>query len=76
MIEWLHNSSGKWEGSDLKLLVNHTGWMTVVAPADRPTSVRKHHVIERVCSIFVLLWLFIVCRLGVFDILCFHFAFF
>ena len=36
----------------LKPQVNHTGWMTVVAPADRPKSVRNRCVIERFCSVF------------------------
>ena len=39
--------------------------MTVVAPADRPKSVRNSCVIERICSVFVSFHLRIVCRLGV-----------
>ena len=46
----------------------HTGWMTVVAPADRPKSVRNSCVIERICSVFVSFHLCIVCRLGAFVI--------
>ena len=49
----------------LKPLVNHTGWMTLVAPADRPESVRNSCVIERIWSISVYFHLCIVCRLGV-----------
>ena len=44
--------------------------MTVVAPADRPKSVRNSFVIERIYSVFVSFHLCIVCRdrLGVFVI--------
>ena len=45
-----------------------TGWMTVVAPADRPKSVCISGVIERICSVFVSFNLCIVCRLGMFVI--------
>ena len=38
--------------------------MNAVAPTDRPKSARNRRAIER--SIFVLLLLWIVCRLGVF----------
>ena len=37
----------KFEGWALKSYVNHTGWMTVVAPADRSKLVRNRCVIER-----------------------------
>ena len=60
---------GKWEGWALKPLVNQPDLMTVVAPADRPKSVRNSCVIERICSVFVSFHLSIVCRLGVFVIL-------
>ena len=33
-------------------LGNHTGWLTVIAPADRPQSVGNRCVIERICSVF------------------------
>ena len=62
---WLYGDCRKWEGW---AQVNHTGWMTVVAPADRPESVRNSCVIERICSVFVLFHLCIVCRLEVFVI--------
>ena len=52
----------------LKPQVNHTGWMTAVAPADRPKSVRNSCVIGRICSVFVSFHLCIVCRLGLFSI--------
>ena len=42
--------------------------MTVVAPADRPKSVRNSCVIECICSVFVSVHLCIVCCLGVFVI--------
>ena len=57
---WLHGDCGKCKGRAFKPQVNHTGCMTVVAPADRPKSIRNSCVIERICSI--------VCRLGVFVI--------
>ena len=42
--------------------------MTVVAPADRPKSVRNNCVIGRICSVFVSFLLCIVCHLGVYVI--------
>ena len=39
-----------------------------VATADRPKSVRNSCIIERICSVFVSFYIFIVCRLGVFVI--------
>ena len=50
------------------IMVNQTGWMTVVVPADRPKVVRNSCVIERICSVFVSFHLWVVCRLGVFGI--------
>ena len=46
---------GTSEGWALKPLsqINHTGWMTAVAPADRPKSVRNSCVVEYICSVFV-----------------------
>ena len=35
-------------------LVNHTSWVAVVTPTDRPKSVRKSCVIELVVALFVL----------------------
>ena len=60
--------TGSWKVWSLNLPLTHTGWMIVVAPTDRPKSVRNRCVVERFCSVFVLLWLCIVCRLGVFVI--------
>ena len=34
---------------------NHTGWMTVVAPTDRPISVLNRVVIERFSVVFALI---------------------
>ena len=34
--------------------VNHTGWVAVVTPTDRPRSVRNRCVIELFCDFFVL----------------------
>ena len=34
--------------------VNHTSWMTVVTPSDRPKSVRNRCVIELFGDVFVL----------------------
>ena len=31
--------------------VNHTGWMAVVTPTDRPKSVRNRCVIELFCGV-------------------------
>ena len=59
---------GNWGGLALKPQVNQTDWMTVVAPADRPKSVRNICVIERICSVFVSFYLCVVCRSGVFVI--------
>ena len=40
-------------GWALKTRVNHTGWITVVTPTDRPKSARNRCVIERICSVVV-----------------------
>ena len=50
---WLHGCCGEWEGSAYKP-VNHTSWVTVVTPTDRPKSVRNRCVIERFGGVFVL----------------------
>ena len=34
--------------------VNHTSWVAVVTPTDRPKSVRNRCVIELFCGVFVL----------------------
>ena len=68
---WLHSDYGKWEGWALKTQVNHTGWMTLVAPAYRPKSVRDSCVIERICSVLVSFHLCIVCCLEVYFLFSF-----
>ena len=45
---------GKWEGWDPVNRFNHTSWVTVVTPTDRPKSVRNRCVIEVFCGVFVL----------------------
>ena len=49
----LHGCCGEWESWTHKP-VNHTSWMTVVTPSDRPKSVRNRCVIELFGDIFVL----------------------
>ena len=46
----LHSCCGEWEGGPLKP-VNHTSWVAVVTPADRPKSVRNRCVIELFCGV-------------------------
>ena len=51
---WMHGCCGEWEGSARKL-VNHTSWVAVVTPTDRPTfSVRNRCVIDFFVALFVL----------------------
>ena len=47
---WLH---GEWEGGPVNQ-VNHTSWVAVVTPTDRPTSVRNCCLIELFVALFVL----------------------
>ena len=63
---FIHFNCGKWEGYALKPQVNYTSRMTVVAPNDRPKSVRNSCVIKRI--LFVSFNLCFVCRLGMFVI--------
>ena len=42
---WLQDCCGNWEGWTRKS-VNHTSWMAVVTPTDRPKSVHNRCVIE------------------------------
>ena len=58
LIAWLEHC-GKWEGWALK------PWMAFLSNL---SSQVNPHVIERFCGIFVLLWLYVVCRLGVFFV--------
>ena len=58
---WLHGRCGKWDGWASKP-VNHTSWVAVVTPTDRPKSMRNRYVIELfcgvVCSITLPFWHF------------------
>ena len=46
----LHGCCGKWEGLARKPL-NHTSWVDVVTPTDRPKSVRNRYVIRLFCGV-------------------------
>ena len=50
---WLLGCCGEWEGG-LVNQVNHTSWVAVVTPADRPKSVRNCCLIELFVALFVL----------------------
>ena len=41
---------GEWEGGPVNQ-VNHTSWVAVVTPTDRPKSVRNCCLIELFCSV-------------------------
>ena len=56
----LHGCCGEWKGWARKP-VNHTSFMAVVTPTDRPKSVRNRCVIKFVVGVFVL-------SVGPFDI--------
>ena len=62
---WLHGCCGEWEGRVLKPF-NHTSWVAVVIPTDRPKSVRNRCVIELLCGIIcdvtLPFWHFCWCR--------------
>ena len=57
---WLHGCCGEWEGGPVNQ-VNHTSWVAVVTPTDRPKSFRNCCLIE----LFVVLFVF---SLSPFDI--------
>ena len=64
MSFWLHGFCGWWEGWDPVNRFNHTSWVAIVTPADRPKSVRNRCVIEvfgGVLCVFTLLFGFF-CR--------------
>ena len=50
MSFWLHGCCGEWEGGPVNQ-VNHTSWVAVVTPTDRPKSVRNCCLIELFCSV-------------------------
>ena len=49
---WLHGRCGKWEGWALVNRFNHTSEVAVVAPTDRPKSVRNHYIIQVFGDVF------------------------
>ena len=53
MSFWLHGCWGEWEGW-VRKPVNHTSWLSVVTPTDRPKLVRNLCVIELFGDLFVL----------------------
>ena len=60
----LHNCCGEWEGWDPVKWFNHTSWVAVVTPTDRPKSVRNRRVIEVFGGVFVLLHCFLYFSVG------------
>ena len=62
---WLHGCCGEWEGGP-ENQVNHTSWVAVVTPTDRPKSVRNCCLIEHfcgvVCVVTLTFWHFCWCR--------------
>ena len=50
---WLHGCCGEWEGWARKQ-VNHTSWVAIFTPTDRPKSFRNRSVIELFVALFVL----------------------
>ena len=77
LMSWLHNCCRKWEGEPLNPF-NHADWVTIVAPTDRPKSVRNRCVIglfvSSLCNFdlhFLSIWG--VCHATVSDL--FHFLF-
>ena len=47
---WLHGCCGECEGGPVNQ-VNHTSWVAVVTPTDRPKSVRNCRLIEHFCGV-------------------------
>ena len=47
---WLHGCCGEWEDGPVNQ-VNHTSWVAVVTPTDRPKSVRNRCLIELFCGV-------------------------
>ena len=62
---WLHGCCGEWEGGPVNQ-VNHTIWVAVVTPTDRPKSVRYCCLIKLfcgdVCVVTLPFWHFCWCR--------------
>ena len=62
---YLHSFCDKWEGWDPVNRLNHTSWMAIITPTDRPKSVRNRCVIEDFGGAFVLLRCFLDFSVGV-----------
>ena len=62
LITWLLRGVGRWARKP----VNHTSWVAVVTPTDRPKSVRNCCLIELfcdvVCAVVLPFWHFCWCR--------------
>ena len=62
---WLHGCCGEWEGGPVNK-VNHTSWVAVATPTDRPKSVRNCCLIELFCGVVCVVtlpfWHFCWCR--------------
>ena len=62
---WLHGCCGEWEGWPVNQ-ANHTSWVAVVTPTDRPKSVRDCCLIELFCGVVCVVtlpfWHFCWCR--------------
>ena len=62
---WLHGCYGELEGGPVNQ-VNHTSWVAVVTPTDRPKSVRNCCLIELFCGVVCVVtlpfWHFCWCR--------------
>ena len=62
---WLHGCCGEWEGGPVNQ-VNHTSWVAVVTPTDRPKSFRNRCLIELFCGVVCVVtlpfWHFCWCR--------------
>ena len=65
MSFWLHGCCGEWEDGPVNH-VNHTSWVAVVTPTDRPKSVRNCCLIELFCGVVCVVtlpfWHFCWCR--------------
>ena len=77
---WLHGCCGKCEGWARKP-VNHTSWVSVVSPTDRPKSDRNRYVIELFCGCVCVVtltfrhfcWCGGFCHMTESDLFLFHF---
>ena len=61
----LHGFCGQWEGWDPVNQFNHTSWVAIVTPTDRPKSVRNCCVIEVFGDVSVLSRCFLDFSVGV-----------